>query len=385
MTASDPPWIPLSEPEVAGREWQYVKQCLDTGWISSVGSFVERFEREVATRVRSPWAVATMNGTAALHLALKVAGVEPGDEVLVSDLTFIAPANAVRYLGAWPVFLDAEPEHAQLDPGAVAAFLERRCERRTGGTFDRGTGRRVKALLPVDILGHPVDLDPLLDLCAAWELELVEDATESLGARYRGAPVGSRAGLACLSFNGNKLVSTGGGGMVLTRSQAWADRIRRLSTQAKDDPVESVHGEVGYNYRMTNVLAAIGVAQLERLDEYLERKRRIARRYDAALGPLGRAPWAESSHWLYTIRVDPDRFGLDSRALLRFLEARRIRTRPLWQPMHRSPAHRDCPAGDCPVAERLYRMALSLPCSVGLGEADQERVIAAVREACLRA
>jgi dTDP-4-amino-4,6-dideoxygalactose transaminase len=199
--------------------------------------------------------------------------------------------------------------------------------------------------------------------------------------------VGSRADLSCLSFNGNKLISTGGGGMVLTRRQDWADRVRRLSTQAKDDPLEFVHSEVGYNYRMTNVLAAIGVAQLERLDEYLERKRRIAGRYDAALEALpgltslGEAPWAESSHWLYTILVDEARFGLDSRALLRFLETRRIRARPLWQPMHLSPAHRDCQAGDCPVAARLHRMALCLPCSVGLGTEDQERVIAAVREA----
>jgi perosamine synthetase len=381
------PAIPLSEPELGGREWEYVKQCLDTGWVSSAGSFVGRFEREVAQRVQVPWAVATVNGTAALHLALRVAGVEPDDEVLVSDLTFIAPANAVRYLGAWPVFLDAEPDYAQLDPDAVAAFLERNCERSGPCPRDRRTGRWVRALLPVDILGHPVDLDPLLELCAAWGLALVEDATESLGARYKGVPVGSRAGLACLSFNGNKIITTGGGGMILASRQDWADRARHLSTQAKDDPVEFVHGAVGYNYRLSNVLAAIGTAQLERLDSFLERKRSLSERYDAALAdvpgivPLGQAPWAESSRWLYTVLVDEARFGMDSRDLLHRLEAAGIQARPLWQPMHLSPAHRDCAAAPCPNAARLHRRALCLPSSVGLTEADQERVVETIRAA----
>lgn len=383
----EPSLIPLSVPEVGGREWEYVKDCLDTGWISSVGAYVDRFEREVARRLQVPWAVATMNGTSALHLALLVAGVEADDEVLVPDLTFIAPANAVRYLGARPVFLDVEPACGLMDPGTVEAFLSRHCQRTTGGTRNRGTGRRVRAMLPVDLLGHPVDLDPLLEICRSWDLVLVEDATESLGARYRGEPVGSRAPVACLSFNGNKLISTGGGGMLLTGREDWATSARRLSTQAKDDPLEYVHGAVGFNYRMTNVLAAIGLAQMERLPAFLARKLEIGAAYDAALAdvpglaPLGQAPWGQSSRWLYTVRVEEGSFGLDSRGLLRHLEARRIQSRPLWQPMHLSPAHRDCQSGPCPVAERLYREALSLPCSVGLSRDDQERVIAAILEA----
>jgi perosamine synthetase len=383
----DGDFIPLSVPEVGGREWDYVKECLDTGWISSVGAFVERFEAAAAQATGAAHAVATVNGTAALHMALMVAGVEAGDEVLVPDLTFIASANAVRYLGAHPVFVDVDPVHGQMDPAQVESFLASRCVRRGGSLCNRGSGRRVKALLPVDVLGHPADLDPLLALAEAHGLELVEDATESLGARYRDRPVGGRAPVACLSFNGNKLISTGGGGMLLTSRDDWARRAKYLTTQAKDDPVEFVHGEVGYNYRLTNVLAAIGVAQLERLDAFVARKRAIADRYREALAdlpgllPMAEAPWAYSTFWMYTVQVDPARYGRDSRSLLRFLDERRIQARPLWQPMHLSPAHRDCEAWRCRETVRLNAASLSLPCSVGLTDAQQDRVIAALREA----
>lgn len=380
-------FIPLSVPEVSGREWDYVKECLDTGWISSVGAFVDRFEEAMARAVGVPHAVATVNGTSALHIALMVAGVEAGDEVLVPDLTFIAPANAVRYLGAWPVFIDVDPLRGQLDPGQVEAFLREGCERTPEGLRNRATGRRVKALLPVDLLGHPVDLDPLLALAEAHDLVLVEDATESLGAEYRGTPVGSRAAIACISFNGNKLISTGGGGMILTRREDWAKRARYLTTQAKDDAVEFVHGAVGYNYRLTNVAAAIGVAQLERLPEFVSRKRAIADRYREALrdlpglDPLPEAAWARSTQWLFTVKVDAERFGMDRGALLRHLGDRAIQARPLWQPMHLSPAHVGAPAWGGAIAAELQRVCLSLPCSVGLTASDQARVIQALREA----
>ena len=378
--------VPLSVPEIGGNEWTYVRECLDTGWVSSVGAFVDRFERELAAAVGAPHAVATVNGTAALHVALRCAGVEPGDEVLVSDLTFIAPVNAITYCGAHPVLVDAEPATWQLDVARVAAFLRDECERRDGLTINHASGRRVRALLPVHVLGHPVDMDPLLDLAREHGLIVIEDATESLGATYRGRPVGSLAEAACFSFNGNKLLTTGGGGMLVTGREAWARQARYLTTQAKDDPVEYVHGEVGYNYRLTNVLAAMGVAQLERLAEFLDRKRRIAERYAAGLAglpgiePMPQATWAGSAWWLYTIRVG-DRFGRDARALGRLLEAEGIQTRPLWQPMHRSPAHRGAQVLGGRVAEALHAECLSLPCSVGLEEADQARVIEAIRAA----
>jgi len=378
-------FIPLSVPEIRGREWDYVKDCLDTGWVSSVGAYVDRFEGALAQAVGTRFAVATMNGTAAIHLALLVAGVAAGDEVLVSDLTFIAPVNAIRYLGAHPVLVDAEPAHWQMDPALVRAFLEEQCETRDGVLVNRGTGRRVAALLPVDVVGHPVDLEPLLALARTFGLPLVEDATESLGARYHGLPVGQRADLSCISFNGNKVITTGGGGMILTDREDWARRARHLSTQAKQDPIEFVHGEVGYNYRMTNVLAAIGCAQIEQLGAFVERKREIAAGYAEALAGvpgltlMAEAPWARSIYWMYTVLVDEAGYGLDSRALLRALGERRIQARPLWQPMHLSPAHRDAQALGGAVSERLNRTALSIPCSVGLTPDQQARVCQAIR------
>ena len=224
-------------------------------------------------------------------------------------------------------------------------------------------------------------------LAEAHGLALVEDATESLGAEYRGQPVGSRADIACISFNGNKIISTGGGGMLLTRREDWAARARYLTTQAKDDAIEFIHGAVGYNYRLGNVAAAIGVAQLERLPEFVTRKRAIADRYRIALQgcpglePLPEATWARSTSWLFTMKVDAEAFGMDSRGLLDFLRKRAIQTRPLWQPMHLSPAHQGCASWHIEVATHLNRVCLSLPCSVGLKESDQTRVIQALHEA----
>lgn len=303
-------FIPLSVPEISGREWDYVKECLDTGWVSSVGTFVDRFEQGLAARVGVPFAVATVNGTSALHMALLAAGVEPEDEVLVSDLTFIAPVNAIRYVGAHPILVDAESDYWQMDPERVKDFLEKGCDSKGGVLRNRTTGRRVRGLLPVDVLGHPVDLAPLLELARRFDLRLVEDATESLGALYRGRPVGGNAELACISFNGNKVITTGGGGMILSRREDWARRCKYLSTQAKDDPIEFVHGEVGYNYRLTNVLAALGCAQLERLDDFVEIKRRIAATYLRELPAIPglecnrEASWGRSIFWMFTVLVD---------------------------------------------------------------------------------
>jgi perosamine synthetase len=365
-----------------------VKDCLDTGWVSSAGSYVERFEREFAGAVAVPYAVACATGTAALHIALLISGVQPDDEVVLPALTFIAPANAVRYLGAWPTFVDVEPDYWQIDCSQIEAFLREDCSASRGTLQNRHTGRRVSAILAVDILGHPCDLDCVHELAETFGLIVVEDATESLGARYRGRSVGSTSRLAAFSFNGNKLLTTGGGGMLVTADASLADRARYLTTQAKDDAVECIHGSVGYNYRLTNVQAAIGCAQLEQLDEFVEAKRWIARRYDIGLGtvpglsPMQQAPWARSVYWMYTIRVDASRTAIDSRDLLHALRAELIETRPLWQPLHGSPAHRASFARACPVADTLHRETLSLPCSTGLTEHQQDRVIDAIRRRC---
>ncbi len=377
-------FIPLSVPELRGNEWKYLKECLDTNWVSSAGPFVDRFEEMVARCVGAKHAVATVNGTAALHVALLVAGVQPDDEVLVSDLTFIAPANAVRYVGAWPVFVDAEPQYWQMDTEKLARFLDTECRWRGETLVNKRTGRRVKAVLPVHILGHSCDMDHIVEAARKYQLVVIEDATESLGAKYKGRMVGRLGDIACFSFNGNKLITTGGGGMIVTGRQDWAARARYLTTQAKDHPEEYIHNEIGYNYRLTNLQAALGCAQIELLDEFVKTKRAIASAYQKAFTGIrgltvpDEAPWAFSTYWLYTILVDEVAFGMDSRAIMRALARERIQSRPLWQPMHQSPAHRSGQSTDCPTAERLYREALSLPCSVGLG-ASQERVIDSLR------
>jgi len=373
-------FIPLCIPEIRSNEWKYVKECLDTGWVSSVGSFVDRFEKEFAGYIGTKHAVAAVNGTAALHIALLVAGVKPDDEVLVSTLTFIAPVNAIRYAGAWPVFIDAEPDYWQMDPKKVADFLERECSYAGGELHNRSTGRRVKAILPVHILGHPVNMGPLMELARNYNLIVIEDASESLGARYKEQMVGHIGDIACFSFNGNKIITTGGGGMVVTDNPLWAEKTKYLTTQAKDDPVEFVHGEIGYNYRLTNMQAALGCAQLEVLDDYIAAKRRIASIYARELRnvpgiiPAPQAPWAFCVYWMYTALIDAKRYGMDSRALLRRLGEERIQARPLWQPNHLSPAHVASKAWRCPVAEMLNQMALSLPCSVGLDDSSLTRV-----------
>jgi perosamine synthetase len=379
--------IGLCEPHIAGNEWAYLKECLDTGWVSSVGSFVDRFEQEFAHEVGARYAVAMASGTSALHIALLVTGIQPDEEVVVPSLTFIAPLNTIRYAGAWPAIVDVDPDHWQMDPEQLGAFLSTDCMRKGRRLVNRHTGRAVSAVMPVDILGHPCDLDEIHALAAEYGLAVLEDATESLGARYKGRPLGQLSSITCFSFNGNKLITTGGGGMLVTEQESMAMRARYLATQAKDDPLEYVHNAVGYNYRLTNPLAAMGCAQLEQVDAFVKKKRAIARRYTEAFSdlpgitPMREAPWAQSACWMFTMLVDAGEFGRDSRTLLRLLGEQKIQTRPLWEPMHRSRAHVGAFSRPCPVADLVHAQALSLPCSVGLGDADQGRVIDAVRAA----
>jgi perosamine synthetase len=379
-------FIPLTVPEIRGNEWLYVKECLDSNWVSSVGSYVDRFEQMVAQQTGTKHGVATVNGTSALHVALLVAGVQPEDEVLVSTLTFIAPVNAIRYVGAWPVLIDAEPNYWQMDPARVAEFLERDCRWSDGILYNRRTRRRVTAVIPVHVLGHPVDLDPILAIARKFGLKVIEDATEGLGATYKGRALGCLGDIACFSFNGNKIITTGGGGMLVTDNEEWAQKAKYLTTQAKDDPIEYIHGEVGYNYRLTNLLAAVGCAQMEQLAVYVAAKRKIASRYSEKLlnlpgiVPMKNAPWAASTFWMYSILIEEETFGMDSRTLMRMLGLRKIQCRPLWQPIHQSPAHASKDMVAMPIAEQLARRVLSLPCSVGLTESEQDRVITALLE-----
>ena len=372
-------FIPLCVPEIHGNEWKYIKECLDTNYVSSVGPFVDRFERELAARVGTRYAVATVNGTAALHIALLVAGVKPDDEVLVSDLTFIAPVNAIRYVGAWPVLIDAEPNYWQMDPEKVIDFLDNHCQWMGGELRDKTTGHRIRAILPVHILGHPVDMDPILEVARKYELIVIEDATESLGAQYKNRPVGHLGDIACFSFNGNKIITTGGGGMIVTDNKAWAKKAKYLTTQAKDDPVEFIHKEIGYNYRLSNIQAAMGCAQLEQLDYYIEKKRAIASFYisifrnNTTIAYLKNREDSLSFHWLFPIQLN-NPSNQTSRDLLVFLETRRIQTRPLWRPMSMLNIYGFFAYTSCDTSSNLYRRVLLLPSSVGINEMDLAQV-----------
>jgi len=375
--------IPNAVPHLAGNEWKYVKECLDTNWVSSAGPFVDRFERDIAQYLGLPHAVATVNGTAALHVALLAAGVTAGDEVLLPAFTFVATANAVAYCGAHPVFLDSEEASWGLDPVRLAEFLDGECEVRSGRVVNRRSGRVVRALLPVHLYGHPCDLDPMLVLARRYPLAVVEDSAEALGARYRGRAVGADGLAGCLSFNGNKIITTGAGGMVVTRDQPMAARVRRLTTQARGDAIEFVHDEIGFNYRLSNLHAALGVAQLEQLDGFVEDKRRTAAFYQQAFGrvdgvrPFVEAPWARSTYWMASVLLDEGRCP-DVVALIRDLNAAGIQARPLWRPLHLQPAFRSAQVAAVSVAERLYGRGLSLPCSVGITPEERQDVVDAV-------
>jgi len=376
--------IPNAVPHLAGNEWAYLKECLDTNWVSSAGPFIERFERAVAGAVGAPHAIATVNGTAALHVALLAAGVRPGDEVILPTFTFIATANAVAYCGAHPVLVDVEPVAWGLDAARVADFLARECRVEGGEVVDRATGRPVRALLPVHLYGHPCDLDALRETAARYPLAVVEDSAEALGASYKGRPVGVEGLAGCLSFNGNKIVTSGAGGMVVTHDAAVAARLRRLTTQARGDTIEFVHDEIGYNYRLSNLHAALGLAQVEQLSQFVEDKRATAAAYRAALAGVDgvsvfhEAPWARSSYWMTSVLLEPARCP-DVAALLRDLNAAGIQARALWRPIHEQPAFRGARRVGGETAEGLHARGLSLPCSVGITADERGRVVEALR------
>jgi perosamine synthetase len=385
--SSEAAFIPLSTPHLSGNEWTYIKDCLDTGWVSSVGDYVTRFENDLAKAAGVPFGVATTCGTAALHVAFLVAGVQPGDEVIVSSMTFIAPVNAIRYANAVPVLVDAESTYWQMDVRKVREFLEQDCEMIDKRVINKLTGRRVAAIVPVHVLGHPVNMSALMPLADEFGLVVIEDATEALGSTYFGRPVGGVGHIGCYSFNGNKIITTGGGGMLVTANEKWASKARYLTTQAKDDPQEYIHHEIGYNYRLTNIQAAFGCAQMEVLPSYVERRRAINQLYRSSLAGVsgftlqGEAEGVRGNFWLSTAYISPDVFGMSARALRQKLKEARIDARPLWQPAHLSPAHQGAVKLPCPVAEDLFAHCLSIPsCSLST-DADINRVINVILDA----
>lgn len=370
--------IPLCPPHLGGNEAVYLQECVATNFVSSVGPFVGRFEREFAAAIASRHAVACASGTAALHIALKLVGVRPGDLVAVSDFTFIASVNAISYLGAEPLLVDSERLSWNLDTQQLHDEVVRRAARRE---------QLPAALLPVHVLGQPADLEPLLALHERFDIPVVEDAAESLGAGWTGGSlsgrwVGTAGRLGAFSFNGNKLLTAGGGGMVVTDDEQLARQAKHLTTQARVPGLDYLHDAVGYNYRLTNVAAAIGVAQLERLDALLTAKRRIAALYDETLVDLPVArlpvpPWGTPAKWLYSLLLQDEP---TAQLALRTLIERGIEARPVWMPMHLQPPYRSSERLGGEVAEDLHRRGISLPSGAGLTEEEVRVVASSLRE-----
>jgi pyridoxal phosphate-dependent aminotransferase EpsN len=373
----EPKRILLSSPHIGDLEQQYVAEAFATNWIAPLGPHVDAFEHEFAETVGAPHAVALSSGTAALHLALKLVGVGRGDEVLVSTLTFAATVNPIVYEGAVPVFLDSERASWNMDPDLLAETLRRRA----------AAGRLPRAVVVVHLYGQSADLDPIAAECARYGVPLVEDAAEALGATYRGRAPGSVGDVGIYSFNGNKIITTSGGGMLVTADGTLAAHARKLATQARDQAAHYEHSEIGYNYRLSNLLAGVGRGQLRVLDDRVAARRRNFAVYSAALGELPglefmpEAAWGRHTRWLTTLTVDPDAFGMDRETLRVALDEAGIEARPVWKPMHLQPVFRHYESVGGGVAEELFERGLCLPSGSNLTDHDLDRVTAAVRTA----
>ncbi|MGI9211526.1 MAG: LegC family aminotransferase [Methylococcaceae bacterium] len=363
---------PLHEPRFKGNEWAYVKECLDSAWVSSVGGFVDRFESDLARVTGSRYAIAVVNGTAALHIAMKLAGVQTGDEVIVPALSFIATANAISYCGAIPHFVDSEMATFGIDPYALREYLQRIVIRKNNQSINRETNRVIRAVVPVHVLGHPVRIDELVKVAHEFNLIIIEDAAESLGSRWKGQHTGTFGLFGTLSFNGNKTITTGGGGAILTNDESLAQKAKHLTTTAKlPHPWEFDHDDIGYNYRLPNLNAALGCAQLESLPEILKSKRHLHSVYSKAFEGISEITlWseaieAESNYWLQTLILDETESHQRDTILLAANKAG-FMSRPLWKLTPQLTPYSGCPKAPLPIAEALLRRVINIPSSAYL-------------------
>ena len=372
--------IVLNEPHIVGNEWQYVKECLDTGWVSSAGKYVDLFEEKIAEYTGAKYAISCVNGTSALQVAMRLAGVAPGDEVIVPTLTFIAPVNAISYNGARPVFMDAD-DYYNLDLDKTIEFTKNETVFKDGFTYNKISKKRISAIVPVHVWGNACWLDELISICKERNISIIEDASESLGTVYnsgknKGLHTGTVGRLGCLSFNGNKIITTGGGGMILTNDEELAEKARYLTTQAKDDPVRYIHHEIGYNFRLTNIQSALGVAQLEQLPGFLKRKREFYRQYVEAVETIeglsmATAPdYAENNHWMNLLHIDSNTYGEKREALIYRMEGNGIQIRPVWALNHLQKSYQECQAYRIEKASELVKKSLCLPSSTNLSDED---------------
>ena len=368
--------IYLSPPHLDGRERELLLQAYDSNWITTLGPHVDAFEKEICDKIGVKHAAALTSGTAALHLALLILGVGSGDEVLCSDLTFAASANAITYLGAMPVFIDSDRATWNMDPAVLEEELA-----------DCGQkGKLPKAAIVVDLYGQCADYDRIIRLCLKYQIPVIEDAAEALGTIYKGTFAGKFGEMGLFSFNGNKIITTSGGGMLVSDNRGYIEQAQFLSTQARDTAPHYQHSRIGYNYRLSNLLAAVGRGQLERLDEKVAKKRFINKCYRGALNDLPgiefmpEASYGRSNCWLTVILISPERFGTDREGVRLALETENIESRPIWKPMHMQPVYKNCKIVGGSVSEDLFRRGLCLPSGTQLSEEDLDRVVRIIKK-----
>ena len=360
-------FIPLHEPRFIGNEKKYLNDCIDSTFVSSVGKYVDTFEKEFALKVGSKYAVATVNGTAALHISLLLANVKSGDEVITQPLTFIATCNAISYIGAKPIFVDVDLDTIGLSPKSLKEFLKNNCEIVNNQCINKTTGKTVKACVPMHTFGHPCRIEEIKEICDAWNIVLVEDAAESLGSYYKNKHTGTFGKLGAFSFNGNKIITSGGGGVIVTDDEVLAKRAKHLTTTAKiPHPYEYVHDEIGYNYRMPNLNAALLVAQLEQLDKFLESKRELASVYeeffkDIDISFIKEPKDSQSNYWLQAVMLENE----DQRnEFLKFTNSKGIMTRPIWRLMNELEMFKDCQSTTLENSKYLEQRVVNIPSSV---------------------
>jgi perosamine synthetase len=376
--------IPLSIPHLAGNEWKYVKDCLDTGWISSAGSYVNQFEQLVADYAGLKYGIACMNGTVGLHIAQILSGVTSEDHVIAPNITFIATLNAIKYTGASPILIDVDTQSWQMDLELLETFLKENVVFKEIDnkifSFNKETNKRIKAIMPVHVLGNIGDMDKLQEIATSYHLDIIEDSTEALGSLHNGKHAGSFGKFGVFSFNGNKIISTGGGGVIVTNDEELAKKAKHLTTQAKVSAMEYLHDEIGYNYRLVNVLAAIGVAQMEQFPTLLENKKRMDEYYRSELSGIGDIefqmvlPSVNANCWLFTFKTKYMRILLD------YLNLNDIQSRPFWVPMNQLQMFED----DIYVTKNnnsreIYKTSISIPSSAGITKAEMAKVVQTIK------
>lgn len=372
----------LSGPNISGNEWKYVKDCLDTAWVSSVGSYVNKFEEMMAEFTGTKYAVATSSGTTALHISLILAGVEKGDYVIVPNLTFIASVNSISYTGASPILIDIDENTWQMNVDLLENFLQTETEVINNHCIHKKDKRNIRAIMPVHVLGNMMDMDKLVTITTKYCLVIVEDATEALGSYYKNKHSGSFGLMGCFSYNGNKIITTGGGGMIVTDNEQLAKKAKHLTTQAKANSFEYYHDEIGYNYRLVNVLAAIGVAQMEQLPNFLLRKIEIDGYYKKALNTIDDIsfqkvqPNVKANQWLFTFRTK------QQKKVLKTLNENGMQSRPFWVPMNRLPMFtNELYISNNDVSGKIYSECLSIPCSTYIKD-EELHTIANIIKSC---